>query len=174
VARRAPRPDTQVVGLRYFNVYGPQENHKGRMASVVFKFHTQIERDGKLEVFEGSSRFLRDFVFVDDVVDVNLFFLDHPEKSGILNCGTGRAESFQTLAELVSRHYAGAEIREVAFPEALHGKYQAFTRADLTRLRAAGYEREFTSLEDGVAAYVRVLKDSGGIYRDPARPGSPS
>ena len=164
----AAGPQTQVVGLRYFNVFGPQENHKGRMASVVFKFDGQIAREGKLEVFEGSDKFLRDFVYVDDAVDVNLFFLDHPDRSGIFNCGTGRSESFATLAAEVAKHYRGAKIVEVPFPEELVGKYQAFTQADLGRLRAAGYTREFTSLADGVADYVRILKQSGGFFRAPA------
>ncbi len=165
VRRALARAKTQVVTLRYFNVYGPQEAHKGRMASVIHQFHGQIGRQGRVEVFEGSDDFLRDFVFVDDAVDVNLFFLDQPELSGVFNCGTGRAESFLSLAHEVTRHYPGADVREIPFPAALHGKYQAFTRADLTRLRAAGYEREFTSLADGVAAYVRLLKENGGYHR---------
>jgi len=167
VRRVLPDTATQIVGLRYFNVYGPQENHKGRMASVIFKFHQQIEAQGKLEVFAGSDDFVRDFVHVDDAVDVNLFFLDHPEKSGIFNCGTGRAESFLELARQVAGHYPDSEIVEIPFPADLAGKYQAFTRADLSRLRAAGYERELTSLADGVAAYVKVLRESDGYHRLP-------
>jgi len=164
-------PPTPIVGLRYFNVYGPQENHKGRMASVVFKFHQQIKETGRLEVFEGSDGFLRDFVHVDDAVNVNLHFLDHPDKSGIFNCGTGRAESFLAFAQETAKHYDGAEIVEVPFPEALQGKYQAFTKADLSQLRdAGGYSAEFTSLADGVASYVSVLRSSEGIYRTPATP----
>jgi ADP-L-glycero-D-manno-heptose 6-epimerase len=165
VRTRSEQALTQVVGLRYFNVYGPQENHKGRMASVVLKFHEQANTTGELKIFAGSEKFLRDFVFVDDVVAVNLHFLDHRERSGIFNCGSGRAESFRALAEATARHYAGARITDIAFPDDLRGKYQAFTCADLTRLRAAGYAREFTSLEQGVAAYVRVLKNGGGYYR---------
>ncbi len=168
VRRVLPKAETQVVGLRYFNVYGPQENHKGRMASVVFKFHHQIAEEKKLKVFEGSEDFRRDFVFVDDAVDVNLHFLDHPERSGVFNCGTGRAESFLALAEATARHYEGCEVVTIPFPKELEGKYQGFTQADLTLLRAAGYDREFTSLEDGVAAYVEVLKESGGYHRRPA------
>ena len=162
VRRILPHATTQVVGLRYFNVYGPQENHKGRMASVVFKFHGQIADTGRLEVFEGSEGFRRDFVFVDDCVAVNLHFLDHPDQSGIYNCGTGRAESFAELARATAQHYEGADVVTVPFPEALEGKYQAYTEADLTMLRAAGLDREFTSLSEGVAAYVDVLKASGG------------
>lgn len=166
--REIPKSKTQIVSLRYFNVYGPQENHKGRMASVVYKFDGQIREKGELQVFEGSDGFLRDFVFVDDVVDVNLYFLDNPDRSGIFNCGTGRTESFLALAEEVTKHYEGARIVTVPFPESLAGKYQAFTQADLTLLREAGYTREFSSLADGVAAYVKVLKEEGGIYRTPA------
>jgi ADP-L-glycero-D-manno-heptose 6-epimerase len=167
-ARRAlPGARSQVVGLRYFNVYGPQENHKDRMASVVFKFHGQIAAGGALEVFEGSEDFHRDFIYVDDAVDVNLFFLDHPEVGGIFNCGTGRAESFLALAEATASHYAGCRIRRIPFPAALKGKYQAHTQADLTKLRAAGFTRELTSLADGVARYVKILKESGGYHRRP-------
>jgi ADP-L-glycero-D-manno-heptose 6-epimerase len=170
VRRLLPATPSQVVGLRYFNVYGPQENHKERMASVVYQLHRQAGEDGQLRIFAGSDGFRRDFVFVDDVVDLNLWLLDHPEVSGILNCGTGRAESFQALAEATQGHYPGTRIVEIPFPDDLRGRYQAFTQADLTRLRAAGYQREFTPLADGVAAYVEVLQSSGGHYRRPATP----
>jgi ADP-L-glycero-D-manno-heptose 6-epimerase len=170
VRRLLPGAKSQIVGLRYFNVYGPQENHKGRMASVVFKFHGQATSSGALSVFEGSDRFVRDFVYVDDVVEVNLFFLDRRGASGIFNCGSGRAESFRKLAETTAAHYPGARVVAIPFPGDLEGKYQRYTCADLGALRAAGYAREFTSLERGVAAYVSVLKESGGYYRSPARP----
>jgi len=172
VRRVLPAARSQIVGLRYFNVYGPQENHKGRMASLVLKFHEQASSAGELRIFAGSERFVRDFVFVDDVVAVNLHFLDHPQRAGIFNCGSGVAESFRKLAEETARHYAGARIVEIPFPADLQGKYQAFTRADLTRLRAAGFTRSMTSLAAGVAAYVKVLKDGGGYYRQPARPSA--
>lgn len=165
VRPRLASAESQVVGLRYFNVYGPQENHKGRMASVVFHFHNQIRETGKLKIFEGSDGFRRDFVHVDDIVDLNLFFLDHPEKSGIFNAGTGRAESFLALAQAAQRHYDGAQIEEIPFPETLVGKYQAYTQADLTQLRAAGYEAEFLTVEQGVERYVAVLQESEGYYR---------
>jgi len=170
VRRVLPWAPTQVAGLRYFNVYGPQENHKGRMASVVYKFHHQIAEHGELQVFAGSEDFRRDFIFVDDAVDVNLFFLEHPEARGIFNCGTGRAESFLALAAATAAHYEGCRIVHVPFPESLVGKYQAYTQADLTRLRDAGYARPFTSLSDGVAAYVKILKEEGGYHRRPATP----
>ena len=173
VRRLLPRPPTQVVGLRYFNVYGPQENHKGRMASVVYQFHRQASAGEPLRLFAGSREFLRDFVYVEDAVEMNLHFLEHPATSGIFNCGTGQARSFQALAETTVRHYPRSRIEEIPFPADLAGKYQAYTQADLTALRAAGYAREFTPLEQGVAAYVGVLKSSDGYHRpgDPPLPG---
>jgi ADP-L-glycero-D-manno-heptose 6-epimerase len=167
VRRLLPKPPTQVAGLRYFNVYGPQEHHKGRMASVVYQFHRQVAAGEPLKVFRGSREFLRDFVYVEDAVELNLFLLDHPAVSGIFNCGTGQARSFQDLAETTVRHYPGARIEEIPFPADLAGKYQAYTQADLARLRAAGFEREFTPLEKGVAAYVAVLKSADGYHRLP-------
>jgi ADP-L-glycero-D-manno-heptose 6-epimerase len=155
------------VGLRYFNVYGPQENHKARMASVVYQFHRQVSAGEPLKIFRGSREFLRDFVYVEDAVEMNLHFLDHPQTSGIFNCGTGQARSFQELAETTVRHYPGARIEEIPFPADLQGKYQAYTQADLTALRAAGYARECTALEKGVAAYVAVLKGADGYHRLP-------
>ncbi|HTF87130.1 MAG TPA: ADP-glyceromanno-heptose 6-epimerase [Planctomycetota bacterium] len=172
VRARISEVKTPVVGLRYFNVYGPQENHKGRMASVVFKLFQQASRGEDMTVFEGSKKFLRDFVYVDDVVDVNLHFLDSKNAHGIFNCGSGRAESFLELAEHTASHFDKAKIREIPFPADLGGKYQAFTRADLTGLRKAGYQREFTSLGEGVRRYVEVLKSTGGFFRGPAKTGT--
>ena len=157
----------QVVGLRYFNVYGPQENHKDRMASVIFKLHGQALRGEPLKVFEGSDRFVRDFVHVDDCVAVNLHFLDQPARRGIFNCGSGRAESFEKLARCTASHYEGARVEYMPFPADLAGKYQAFTQADLARLRRdGGYTAEFKTLEQGIAAYVKILKATGGYHRD--------
>lgn len=167
VRPRLASAKSQVLGLRYFNVYGPQENHKGRMASVIYHFHNQIAEGGKMRLFEGSEDFRRDFIFVDDVVAMNLHFLESG-KSGIYNCGTGKAESFLALGEAVQRQYDGAEIDRIPFPESLVGKYQAYTQADTTNVRAAGFDQEFTSLEDGVKAYTDVLKASDGYYRSPA------
>jgi ADP-L-glycero-D-manno-heptose 6-epimerase len=166
----------QVAGFRYFNVYGPREAHKGRMASVAYHFYNQCLQQGKVKLFEGSGGYaageqLRDFVFVDDVIDVNLFFLDHPKASGIFNVGTGRAETFNEVARatinavresrgekrlaLADLRSAGA-IEYVPFPPQLAGKYQSYTQADLTRLRAAGYDKPFLSVEEGVRRYVRA------------------
>jgi ADP-L-glycero-D-manno-heptose 6-epimerase len=164
---RMPQQRSQVVGLRYFNVYGPQENHKDRMASVIFKLHGQATRSEPLKIFEGSERFVRDFVHVDDCVAVNLHVLDHPGRSGIFNCGSGRAESFEKLARCTASHYAGARVEYMPFPADLQGKYQAFTQADLTRLRAqGGYTEQFKTLEQGIAEYVAVLKATGGYHRE--------
>lgn len=177
VRQRLPEAGSQIVGFRYFNVYGPRENHKGRMASVAFHHFNQYRSSGKVKLFEGSHGYpnggqQRDFVFVGDVCKVNLWFLDHPSKSGIFNLGSGRAQSFNdvavatvnacraidsesplTLAELVER-----EILEyIEFPEALKGKYQAFTEGDLTRLRAAGYQAPMATVEEGIGQYVQWL-----------------
>jgi len=177
VRRVLPERTSQIVGFRYFNVYGPREQHKGRMASVAFHFYHQYRKDGCVRLFEGSGGYgageqRRDFVFVDDVVKVNLDFLDHPARSGIFNLGTGNAESFNdvalatvnaclaaggkpplTLTEMVHR---GA-IEYIPFPPQLVGKYQSYTQADLTALRAAGYVAPMLTVAQGVARYVESL-----------------
>ncbi len=154
----------QIVGLRYFNVYGPNEHHKGKMASVVYHFHNQILYDGTVKLFEGSENFKRDFIFVGDVVKVNLFFMENPSKSGIFNVGTSKAESFLKIAQIMSKLYSNVRIEYIKFPEELKKKYQTYTCADLKNLREAGYKDEFVSLEDGVKAYVKVLKESDGVW----------
>ena len=165
VRRLLPSAKTQVAGLRYFNVYGPQENHKGRMASVVFHLHAQAKSGKTLAIFEGSQNFRRDFVFVEDAVALNLFLFDHPKVAGIFNCGTGKAESFLALAQATASHFPGTKIEYKPFPEELRGKYQDYTQADLTALRRAGCAHEFTPLTKGVASYVEVLEASGGYHR---------
>ncbi len=164
VRRVRDQARTQIVGLRYFNVYGPQENHKGNMASVVFHFHNQILDDGTIKLFEGSENFKRDFVYIGCIVKVNLFFMENPEKSGIFNVGTGKAESFLKIAEIMQGLYPNVRIEFIKFPEQLKGKYQTFTQADLTNLRKAGYMKEFTPVEIGVRKYVEILKTTGGYY----------
>ena len=165
------------MGFRYFNVYGPREQHKGRMASVAFHHFNQFRETGKVKLFGEYGGYAageqsRDFVFVDDVVAVNLWFLQNPDRSGIFNLGTGRAQPFNDLAaatvnavralkgeaalsqaELVQRGL----IEYVDFPQALIGKYQCFTQADLSRLRATGCAHTFADVASGVKAYVNWL-----------------
>jgi len=162
VRRVAATPGSQVVGLRYFNVYGPREQHKGSMASVAFHFNNQIIADGEARLFEGSGGYgdgeqLRDFVHVDDVCAVNLWFLDNPDVSGIFNAGTGRAQSFNDVANAVITWHDKGKIRYIPFPEHLEGAYQSFTQADLGQLRAAGCDVEFRTVETGVKDYLDQL-----------------
>ncbi|HLS51888.1 MAG TPA: ADP-glyceromanno-heptose 6-epimerase [Burkholderiaceae bacterium] len=174
-----------VVGLRYFNVYGPQEQHKGRMASVAFHNIVQFQTEGAVRLFGGWDGYpdggqQRDFVYVDDVVDVNLHFLDHPEVSGVFNCGTGQAQSFNELASSVVnalRAHQGVPplglddlvaqnlIRYIAFPDDLKGRYQSHTQADLSQLRQAGYKKPFLSVAEGVHQYVQRLSKTGRLEK---------
>jgi ADP-L-glycero-D-manno-heptose 6-epimerase len=167
----------QVAGFRYFNVYGPREQHKGRMASVAFHQFNQFRAEGKVNLFGEYGGYAageqkRDFVFIDDVVAVNLWFFDHPDKSGIFNLGTGRAQPFNDVAAAVvnalrpdrdppALDAQGAAamglIQYIPFPEALRGKYQCYTQADLTALRAAGCDHEFADVQTGVARYMAEL-----------------
>jgi ADP-L-glycero-D-manno-heptose 6-epimerase len=173
VRKRLEDRSAQVAGLRYFNVYGPNEAHKGRMASVAFHAFNQFRAEGRVKLFEGGGGYgdgeqRRDFVHVDDAVAVNLFLLENRDVSGIFNCGTGRAQTFNELAAAVINTVDGSDfameelmqkgmIEYIPFPAALAGKYQSYTQADLTRLRAAGCQRDFMPVEDGVAAYVGDL-----------------
>ena len=154
---------TQVCGLRYFNVYGPREQHKGSMSSVAFHFHHQILKEGRLKLFEGTDGYgngeqLRDFIHVDDAVAVKLWLLDHPQVSGIFNVGTGRAQSFNDVARAVIAYHGRGEIEYVPFPDHLKGRYQSYTQADIGRLRAAGYTAEFMTVEQGVPKYLAWLE----------------
>ena len=164
VLRGQAHRSAQVVGLRYFNVYGPREDHKGRMASVALHLHRQIETCGELSLFEGTHGYgdgeqRRDFVHVDDVVAVNLWLLDNPHVSGILNVGTGRSHSFNDVARAVIDWHGRGSIRYVPFPEDLRGRYQAFTQADLSALRRSGYEGAFLDVANGVARYLDWLRE---------------
>lgn len=167
----------QVAGFRYFNVYGPREQHKGRMASVAFHFFNQYQAEGKVKLFEGCDGYghgeqRRDFISVEDVVKVNMWFLDHPDRSGIFNVGTGRSQTFNDVAVATvnaCRQAAGEAtltpdemraqgiIEYVTFPEALKGKYQSFTQSDVANLRNAGYAEPFFTVEEGVGRYVAHL-----------------
>lgn len=147
---------SQITGFRYFNVYGPREQHKGSMASVAFHLNNQMNAGDNPKLFEGSDQFKRDFVYVGDVAAVNLWFLENGV-SGIYNCGTGRAEPFQAVADAVIKHHGKGEVQSIPFPEHLKGAYQEFTQADLTKLRAAGCDVEFKSVADGVAEYMAII-----------------
>ncbi|WP_045386293.1 ADP-glyceromanno-heptose 6-epimerase [Vibrio rotiferianus] len=147
---------SQITGFRYFNVYGPREDHKGSMASVAFHLNNQINAGENPKLFEGSEHFKRDFIYVGDVCKVNLWFLENGV-SGIYNCGTGRAESFEEVAKAVIAHHKQGEIQAIPFPEHLKGAYQEFTQADLTKLRAAGCDVEFKSVAEGVAEYMAII-----------------
>lgn len=151
-----PEAQSQVCGFRYFNVYGPREGHKGSMASVAFHLNTQLNNGENPKLFEGSDSFKRDFIYVEDVASVNLWFWENAV-SGIFNCGTGRAESFQEVADAALKYHQSGEIEYIPFPEKLKGRYQAFTLADQTKLRAAGYDKPFKTVAEGVAAYMAWL-----------------
>jgi ADP-L-glycero-D-manno-heptose 6-epimerase len=177
VRRMYDQRTAQIVGLRYFNVYGDREQHKGRMASVAFHFTNQYQASGHVNLFEGIDGYdngaqLRDFVSVEDVVALNLFLLENPACSGIFNVGTGHCQSFNDVAvaavnrcreeqgetpmELADMQAQGL-IRYIDFPETLRGKYQNYTEADISALREAGYDRPFLSVEQGVSRYVGRL-----------------
>jgi ADP-L-glycero-D-manno-heptose 6-epimerase len=155
---------TQVVGFRYFNVYGPREQHKGKMASVAYHNHLQVRNGETLKLFGAYDGYdagmqSRDFVYVGDVVDVNLWFLDHPEASGIFNLGTGRAEPFKAIGEAVIDYYGQGEIHYIDFPEELKGRYQSYTRADIAKLRESGCDVAFKTVAQGVKAYLEWLNE---------------
>ncbi len=177
VRRMLPSSRTQVAGFRYFNVYGPREQHKGRMASVAFHNFNQFRETGKVKLFGAYGGYaqgeqMRDFISVDDVVAVNLWFLQHPDKSGLFNLGTGRAQPFNDLAVAVvnaSRALKGEAALPLAelvkqglieyfdFPQALVGKYQCYTQADMSGLAAAGCGHRFADVATGVARYVEWM-----------------
>ncbi|HEY1992303.1 MAG TPA: ADP-glyceromanno-heptose 6-epimerase [Gammaproteobacteria bacterium] len=153
---------SQVVGFRYFNVYGPREQHKGKMASTAFHFNNQILETGKCRLFRGSDGYgdgeqRRDFIHVDDVCAVNLWFWEHPKCSGIFNLGTGHAQPFNDVAKAVIKHHGKGKIEYIPFPDVLKGRYQSFTEADLTNLRATGCDHKFMTVEEGVAKYMTWL-----------------
>ena len=170
----AEDPKSQVAGFRYFNVYGVREAHKGRMASVAYHFFNQYLAEGRVKLFEGSGGYgpgeqVRDFISVEDVVRVNLFFLDHPLMSGIFNVGTGHAQTFNDVARAtvnairqsrgenamtLDEMRAAKAIEYITFPSQLVGKYQSYTQADMGALRAAGYGEKFLDVDEGVGRYV--------------------
>ena len=177
VRRRYEERTAQIVGLRYFNVYGERERHKGRMASVAYHFFNQYRGTGQVRLFAGSGGYgdgeqRRDFVSVEDCVRVNLHFLDHPERSGIFNVGTGAAQSFHDVAVATINACRKARgespltlnamrergvIQYIPFPDDLRGRYQSYTQADISALRGAGYSAPFLTVEQGVARYIQTL-----------------
>jgi ADP-L-glycero-D-manno-heptose 6-epimerase len=177
VRRRWASRTSQIAGFRYFNVYGQREQHKGRMASVAYHFFNQYRAEGFVKLFEGCDGYvnggqLRDFVSVEDVVKVNMFFLDHPNKSGIFNLGTGKAQSFNDVAVATINTLRAAKgesaltveqmqqqqlIRYIPFPDALRGKYQSYTQADMAAMREIGYAEPFLTVEQGTERYVNHL-----------------
>lgn len=183
VRRTLPGLKSQVVGFRYFNVYGPREQHKGRMASVAFHHFNQFRDKGKVALFGEYAGYApgtqsRDFVYVDDVVAVNLWFLSHPERSGIFNLGTGRAQPFNDVAHAVvngcrrsggqpsltlQQQLSAGSITYIPFPEALMGKYQSHTQADLGALRSTGCDVKFADVATGVARYVDWLASQEAV-----------
>ena len=153
----------QIVGLRYFNVYGPQERHKKNMASVAFHLHNQLKEAEEIKLFKGSDGFedgeqRRDFIYVEDVVKVNLWFLENPNVSGIFNVGTGESQTFNDVAEAVIDWNKKGKIKYIDFPEKLKGAYQSYTQADIAKLREAGYEEEFLNVQEGVKRYLDTME----------------
>jgi len=163
VRRHARRARAQVAGLRYFNVYGPGEAHKGSMASVAFHLQRQVAEHGEARLFEGSGGYSageqrRDFVYVGDVASVNLWLLEHPDVSGIFNVGTGASASFNDVARAIIAGMHKGAIRYIPFPPQLAASYQSFTQADISALRAAGYTAPFEDVRAGIASYLDALR----------------
>lgn len=161
------KAESQIVGLRYFNVYGQRESHKKSMASTAFHFNNQIIAKKECELFKGINGYndgeqLRDFVYVDDCVDVNLWFFNNKQKSGIFNVGSGRAESFNEMANSVIAWHreklnVKSKIKYIPFPQPLIGSYQNFTKANLNSLRKVGYKKNFHSVREGVSKYLDII-----------------
>ena len=166
--RKIKNKGSQIVSLRYFNVYGAREFHKGAMASMPFHFNNQILKDGKCKLFRGISGYKdgeqkRDFVYVEDCASVNIWFMLHPEISGIFNVGTGKSSSINAMANCVidwhrkknkTKNY---EIQYIPFPEHLKGSYQNYTQANIDLLKSVGYKKQFIDIEEGVSKYLEIL-----------------
>ena len=150
---------SQVVGLRYFNVYGPRESHKKKMASVAFHLHQQLSKGEDIELFGEYDGFKagkqsRDFIYVDDVIDVNIWFMRNQNASGIFNVGTGKSQTFDEVADAVIKWNKKGKISYIPFPENLKGSYQSYTQADISKLRECGYEKPFRDVQSGVKSYL--------------------
>lgn len=162
VRRVLPRADTQIVGLRYFNVYGPGESFKGPMASVAYHLHRQLDEGDEVRLFTGSHGYgpgeqRRDFVYVADIAKLNLWLLHHRECSGVFNAGTGASATFNEVADAVIDWHGRGQIRYIDFPEGLAQRYQSYTQADIGALRAAGYEEPFLGVAAGVRDYLERI-----------------
>ena len=161
--------DSAVAGLRYFNVYGPREVHKGRMASMSRQLCLQLSKNGVANLFQGSGGYgdgeqRRDFIYVGDCVNINLFLAEERRADGlpfqgIYNVGTGQSRSFNDIAQTLIKILGKGKVEYKPMPEVLQDKYQNFTEADITRLKSEGYDRSFTPLEEGLAAYVTFLQE---------------
>ena len=163
-----PEAHSQIVGLKYFNVYGPQEHHKGKMASIFYQLYNQIKETGKVRLFKGIDGYgdgeqRRDFVYVKDVVKVNLWFWENHGPSGIYNCGTGHAHTYNEVGQAVIDALGEGHIEYREFPEILRGKYQNFTEADKMNLMDAGYNEGFHEMKEAVKEYCDFL-DEGGYF----------
>ncbi len=164
VRRILPHSNSQIVGLRYFNVYGSREQHKGGMSSTAFHFNNQLKISDDVKLFAGCDDYAdgeqqRDFVYVNDVVAVNLWFLKNSSKSGIFNVGTGQAETFNSMAQAVIDWHKRGKTHYIPFPDHLKGAYQSFTQADISSLRDAGYDAEFMNVQQGVTDYLNGLNN---------------
>lgn len=162
VRRHMAKAKNQIVGLRYFNIYGPGESHKGSMASVAYHFNRQILEDNKIKLFSGSGGYedgeqRRDFTYVTDVVDIILWFWEHKQLSGIYNVGTGHSQSFNEVANAVINWHHRGEIHYIPMPDHLKNSYQSFTQADITQLRHLGYEGKFKRVEEAMLEYLDLL-----------------
>lgn len=158
-----PDQRKNTVGLRYFNVYGPHEDHKNEMASPVHKFSEQAINDGVIKIFADTAgvkkeSHLRDFIHVDDCVDLNIFFMKSAKLSGIFNCGTGKPRSFVDVAKSIQKCLSQigrkVEIKEIPMPEQLIGSYQFYTKANLEKLRGVGWDKDFIGLDAGISKFV--------------------
>jgi len=162
VRNRLGQVSSQLAGLRYFNVYGPGEQHKTSMASVAYQLNNQFHNAGKLRLFKGSGGYgdgeqRRDFIHVDDIVAVNLWLMEHSEVSGVFNLGTGVSRSFNDVAQQIIAWHGAGSIDYIDLPESLAHSYQSFTEADMNALRSSGYENNFLSLEEGMKRYLDWL-----------------
>ena len=163
---------SQIVGLRYFNVYGPYEEHKNRMASVILHFYNQMKKNKKINIFEGShglenGEHKRDFIHVDNVVDMNLWFFKNNKISGIFNCGTSEANSYNKIADIIINYFKQNKNNfnltvddyknYIKFPADLKDKYQPFTESSNENIKSLGYDNKFYSIEEGVNKYLKYL-----------------